>query len=93
MWDVGCVNGVFCCCNVVHPGLLSRIAMCRPELFPGLLAAMQGHGPDQPPVDCAMGCLHQALKELASKKINNNPQAYEQVWHVQSNFAAVCWHF
>ncbi len=40
-----------------------------------------------------MGCLHQALKELASKKINNNPQAYEQVWHVQSNFAAVCWHF
>ncbi len=27
-----------------------------------------------------MGCLHQSLKELAAKKINNNPQAYEQVW-------------
>jgi len=48
-----------------------------PDLFPGILAAVQSPEPAQ--AECALGCLHQSLKELAAKRTHQDRKLFEQV--------------
>ena len=61
--------------------ILSRIARFDwprhwPELFPGMLAAVQSSDPAL--VECVLGCMHQTLKELSLKRMQSDRNMFEQ---------------